>query len=58
MLKFENVHKSFGSKEVLKGIDFSVDRGEIVGLLASNGGGKTTSMRIALGLMKSDRGKL
>lgn len=58
MLKFDNVQKSFGSKQVLKGVNFSVDRGEIVGLLASNGGGKTTSMRIALGLMKPDIGEV
>jgi len=43
-------------KEIYKGMDFSASSGEIVALLASSGGGKTTLMRIILGLLEPDKG--
>ena len=42
----ENLRHRYGEREALKGIDFSVSRGEIFGLLGPNGGGKTTLFRI------------
>lgn len=51
VLKLEHVSKSFGSKEVLKDINFSVDRGEIIGYIGSNGAGKSTTIKLILGLI-------
>ncbi|MDO5676241.1 MAG: ATP-binding cassette domain-containing protein [Propionibacteriaceae bacterium] len=49
--------KSYGSKRVLRGLDFHVPRGGIHGLLGPNGSGKTTSIRILLGLVRADGGE-
>lgn len=49
--------KSFKEKEVLKGVDFEVRRGEIFALLGSNGAGKTTTVHILSTLMKPDSGE-
>ena len=46
MVEIENLHHSYKDREVLKGISFSVSRGEIFGLLGPNGSGKTTLFRI------------
>lgn len=46
LLKIENVHKSYGEKIALDGIDFEVKEGKIFGLLGPNGAGKTTLIRI------------
>jgi len=45
MLKIKDLHKSFGSLKVLKGIDFSVKKGEVVVLIGSSGSGKSTLLR-------------
>jgi ABC-2 type transport system ATP-binding protein len=50
--------KSFKDKEVLKGVDFEVRRGEIFALLGSNGAGKTTTVNILSTLMKPDGGEV
>lgn len=50
--------KSFKDKEVLKGVDFEVGRGEIFALLGSNGSGKTTTVNILSTLMKPDSGQV
>jgi len=48
--------KSFGSTRALDGLDLSVKVGEVHGFLGPNGSGKTTTMRIALGLLRADAG--
>ena len=48
--------KTYGSKTVVKGIDISVSRGEIVGLLGPNGAGKTTSFYMITGMVKPSSG--
>ncbi|WP_256816291.1 ABC transporter ATP-binding protein [Cytobacillus sp. Bac17] len=53
----KGLKKSFKDKEVLKGVDFEVRRGEIFALLGSNGAGKTTTVNILSTLMKSDGGE-
>ena len=53
----KGLKKSFKDKEVLKGVDFEVQRGEILALLGSNGAGKTTTVNILSTLMKSDGGE-
>ncbi|PJJ76405.1 lipoprotein-releasing system ATP-binding protein [Thermoflavifilum aggregans] len=52
MLKAENLHKSYGSLHVLKGISLTVQRGEIVSILGSSGAGKSTLLHI-LGTLDS-----
>jgi ABC-2 type transport system ATP-binding protein len=56
MLRFEAVSKSFGNKQVLKGLTLSVGPGEVYGFCGANGAGKTTAMRIALGVYEADSG--
>lgn len=53
----KDLKKSFKKVHVLKGIDFSVQRGTIVAILGPNGAGKTTTVRILSTLMKADSGK-
>ena len=42
LVEIKDIHKSFGSLEVLKGVDFSVDQGEVVCLIGKSGSGKST----------------
>ena len=59
VLEFNQVHRSFDrAKEVLKGVDFAVKKGEVVGLLGRNGAGKTTLLNIALGLIRCHGGSV
>ncbi|BAA30330.1 ABC transporter ATP-binding protein [Pyrococcus horikoshii] len=58
MIIVENLRKKFGSKEVLKGINFTVNDGEIYGLLGPNGSGKSTTMRILSGIITDFEGKV
>ncbi len=58
LLVLQHIRKSFGSDDVLKGIDFSVRRGEFVTLLGSSGCGKTTTIRIIAGLEEPDEGRV
>lgn len=55
-IEVKGLRKSFKDKEVLKGVDFEVRRGEIYALLGSNGAGKTTIVRILTTLLKQDGG--
>jgi ABC-2 type transport system ATP-binding protein len=54
---FEDVHRRFGDKEVLRGLSLVVRPGEIVALLGRNGCGKTTALRILLGFLAPHRGR-
>ncbi len=58
MIKAENITKSFGSLQVLKGIDLEVRRGEIVSIVGPSGAGKTTLLMIMGTLEKADAGKI
>src|SRR5271157_2684537 len=49
--------KSFGRTRALDGLDLSVNTGEVHGFLGPNGSGKTTTLRILLGLMRADSGE-
>ncbi|NPB08616.1 MAG: LPS export ABC transporter ATP-binding protein [Aquificae bacterium] len=58
MLKAEGVKKSFRGKEILKGINLDVERGEVVGLLGPNGAGKTTLFNSIIGFISVDGGRI
>ena len=56
VIEIKNLRKSFGSNEVLKGIDFKVKKGTMLALLGPNGAGKTTIVRILSTLLQADSG--
>lgn len=58
MLKITNINKSFGDKVVLKGVDFEAVPGEIIGLVAPNGTGKSTLLNIMMNFLSPDSGKV
>lgn len=57
-LKVENLKKNFGATEVLKGVSFEMKKGEVVSLIGSSGGGKTTTLRCLNFLSLADSGKI
>ncbi len=58
VLTAKNISKSFGGRVILRKIDIHLNKGEMLGLLGSNGAGKSTFMNIVLGLLKSDFGDI
>lgn len=58
MIEIKNITKSFGSLQVLKGIDLSITRGEVVSIVGPSGAGKTTLLQIMGTLDKADSGSL
>ncbi len=58
ILEVKNLHKSFGKTEVLKGIDFSLEEGEVLSIIGSSGSGKTTLLRCLNSLEFADRGTI
>jgi lipopolysaccharide export system ATP-binding protein len=58
ILSAENLSKKFKFREVVKGISFEINSGEIVGLLGPNGAGKTTAFYMVVGLIAADKGKV
>jgi ABC-2 type transport system ATP-binding protein len=57
-IHIENIRKTLGTREILKGVTFDVETGDIFGYLGPNGAGKTTTIRILLGLLRADSGQL
>lgn len=57
IIKVENLIHSYGKKRVLDGLNFSVGRGRIFGLLGKNGAGKTTTINIMMGFLQQNSGK-
>ena len=58
MLRITGLHKRFGDKEVLRGLDLSVPEHSIYGFIGKNGSGKTTTMKTVLGLLRADSGEI
>ncbi len=58
ILKATDIHKSFGSLPILKGVDIEVQRGEIVSIVGASGAGKSTFLHIIGTLDKADKGEL
>ncbi len=57
-LEVKDIRKSFGDKEILKGISFSVESGKALGLLGRNGAGKTTTIRILMDVFHANSGEM
>ena len=57
-LRAENIVKRYGTRTVVKGVSFEVEKGEIVGLLGPNGAGKTTSFYMIVGLITPNSGNI
>ena len=58
MLSAKNIHKRYGSLEVLKGVDLQVNQGEIVSIIGSSGAGKSTLLHILGTLDTADAGEI
>ncbi|MGB9802879.1 ATP-binding cassette domain-containing protein, partial [Desulfofundulus sp.] len=58
MLEVKEVSVAYGVIEALKGISFSVNKGEIVALIGANGAGKTTTLRTISGLLRARKGQI
>jgi ABC-2 type transport system ATP-binding protein len=58
VMEFQNVSRRFGDTVVLRGIDFTVGEGEVVGLLGRNGAGKTTLINLVMGMLAADAGRV
>lgn len=58
MIEINNLHKSFGKLKVIKGVDFKIERGEVVSIIGSSGSGKSTFLRCINFLDKKDKGKI
>ena len=57
-MRVSSLYKNFGKKKVVKGVDFSVQTGEVLGLLGPNGAGKTTSFYMIVGFYKPTSGEI
>ena len=58
MLRITDLHKRFGDKAVLRGLELTVPAHSLFGFIGKNGAGKTTAMKTVLGLLKADRGEI
>ena len=58
MIIVKNLAKSYKSRQIIKGVSMTVDRGEVVGLLGPNGAGKTTCFYMIVGLVAADAGEI
>jgi lipopolysaccharide export system ATP-binding protein len=58
ILEIKELTKAYGGRKVVRGIDVTVRRGEVVGLLGPNGAGKTTSFYMIVGVISPDSGKI
>lgn len=58
VLEVKNIRKSFDGEEVLKGIDFSMEKGEVLAIIGSSGSGKTTLLRCLNFLLEPDEGRI
>ena len=57
-IKIENLHKTFGSNKILKGISLAVNQGEDLVILGRSGTGKSVTIKCMVGLIEADKGKI
>ncbi|MAY88358.1 MAG: ABC transporter ATP-binding protein [Pseudooceanicola sp.] len=58
MIQFRNVHKSFGSNHVLRGLDLTIERGTSMVIIGGSGTGKSVALKCVLGLIRPDSGSI
>lgn len=58
LLECQSLYKSFGKKQILKDVSFEIDEGDILAFIGPNGSGKTTTIKLILGLQNIDKGKV
>ncbi|CAA7396417.1 unnamed protein product [Spirodela intermedia] len=58
LIECRDVHKSFGEKEILKGVSFKIRHGEAVGIIGPSGTGKSTILKVIAGLLAPDKGEV
>ncbi|MEJ3750151.1 ABC transporter ATP-binding protein [Actinomycetes bacterium KLBMP 9797] len=56
-MEVRDVHKSYGRRRVLAGVEFTLDPGEMLGIIGENGAGKSTLLRVLAGELRPDRGE-
>ncbi len=55
LIELKDVHKAFGSKKILNGVNITIRRGEAVGIIGGSGTGKSTTLRLMAGLLAPDK---
>ncbi|EDP75124.1 ABC transporter ATP-binding protein [Hydrogenivirga sp. 128-5-R1-1] len=58
LLEVRDLYKSFGGNRVMEGVSFSLEEGEVLGIVGPNGSGKTTLMNVISGILREDRGEV
>jgi len=58
IISIKNLQMSYGSKQVLNGINLEIPRGQIIGYIGTNGAGKSTTIKIMLGILEGYTGKV
>lgn len=58
LLEVRDLYKSFGGNRVIEGVSFSLEEGEVLGIVGPNGSGKTTLMNVISGILREDRGEV
>jgi len=58
MIRLEGVHKAFGQNRVLRGLDLEVRQGETLTIIGGSGTGKSVTLKIMVGLLKPERGRV
>ena len=58
LLKLENIYKNFGNVEVLKDVNITINKGEVVALIGDNGAGKSTLIKVITGVHRPNAGKI
>src|SRR5512135_2395310 len=58
MIRIVDIHKSFGPKKVLRGVNLEIDRGETMVVIGQSGSGKSVLLKHLIGMMKPDQGRI
>lgn len=58
LLALDNIHASYATKDILRGVSFEVHEGEVTALLGGNGAGKSTTLKVIAGLLQPSKGRI